>query len=101
MVLNDREERALAEIERRLDDDAELGSRMRARSTPARWWPTAAAVLGAVVAVGLALLGEPADAMLLLVVAASPMLWRAWRHGERPAGRAGPIGARRHVDDTG
>lgn len=92
-VLSDREERALAEIERRLDDDAALGSRMRARSTPARWWPTAAAVLGAVTAVLLAMLGEPGDAMLLLVVAASPLLWRAWHRGERPAGPSGPIGS--------
>jgi Flp pilus assembly protein TadB len=88
-VLNERERRILSAIEQGLEqDDPDL----RGRLDPGRGWVTSwrlvAAGLGAVVALGLVLLGLAAHAVVLLAVACGPWLLHRWTHRVRtdPAG---------------
>ena len=84
-MLNERERRILSAIEQELD---QVDPDLRGRLDPARrWmpsWRLVAAGLGAVVAVGLVLLGLAGHAVLLLVVACGPWLLHRWTNRAVP-----------------
>jgi hypothetical protein len=91
-MLDDRERRVLAELERALAETDPGLSRLSARPLPVLgppWWPLTCAVLGLSVAVFLVTLGLVGNALLLLAVAAAPIAWRMFRRLRRP-GSAGP-----------
>ena len=82
-MLDDRERRVLAELERALAETDPGHSRRSARHLRVLgppWWPLGCAVLGLAVAVFLVTLGLVGNALLLLAVAAAPIAWRVLRH---------------------
>jgi hypothetical protein len=83
VVLNERERRILSAIEQGLrQDDPDLRDRLELAPPPRRWlpsWRSVAAVLGAVVAVGLVFLGLVGHALVLVAVAAGPWALQRWR----------------------
>jgi 4-hydroxybenzoate polyprenyltransferase len=87
-MLDDRERRILADLERELTD-LSLPKRRLPRALGPPWWPLVCGVLGVATAVFLITLGLVGNAVLLLAVAVAPLALRLLRHHRRPP-RAGP-----------
>lgn len=79
-MLDDREERILRDIERQLADvDPGLDRLGRGLHRRIPWWPAAALAAGLVIGVFLMTLGVVGHALLLIAVAAVPMVRWFWR----------------------
>jgi hypothetical protein len=80
-VLDEREQRILADIERQIEV-SDPGLARLARTKDERrtyWWSIAALVVGAVLGVALAGLGPVGHGLLLILVSAVPLVVWHWR----------------------
>jgi hypothetical protein len=95
-VLDEREQRILADIEREIEQSDPALARLSRTKDDRRsyWWSIAALVTGVVLGMALASLGPVGHGLLLILVSAVPMAVWHWRRpgsGEPrpPAGRRG------------
>jgi hypothetical protein len=98
LVLDDREQRILRDIERHLELTAPRLVRRGRREQDRRsyWWSVAALVAGVVLGMALAALGPVGHGLLLIVVGAVPMaLWHWRRPGAAAPLPSGPVRERR------
>ena len=80
-MLDEREQRILADIEREIEVSDPSLARMARPKDDRRsyWWSVAALVVGAVLGVAIAALGPVGHGLLLILVSAVPMAVWHWR----------------------